>query len=193
MFVFFDVGNVILPRMPKHIDNIAIAGHLKRNSITPALPLIHKLQRGELTETEFWKKFKQCTGQLPKNYKTLWTESFTFSTDKKVLAIAENLRQKGIRTGILSNTIAPHAKILRAYGLYDGFEPVILSCEVKARKPEQKIYSIAAKKAGVSVHECVHIDDDAEFVKSAKAAGMDAILYKNPKQLTKELQKHRFL
>ncbi|MBS3138264.1 HAD family phosphatase [Candidatus Woesearchaeota archaeon] len=193
MIVFFDVGNVILPRMQRHIDNIATAGHLNSNIVAQALPLIHELQRGELTEAEFWKSFKRCTGQLPTNYKTLWSESFTFSPDKKVLGIAQKLREQGTYTGILSNTIAPHAKILRAYGLYDGFEPVILSCEVKARKPEKKIFEIAAKKAGVLLHECVHIDDDPEFVKAAKAGGMDAILYKNPEQLTKELQKRRLL
>ena len=67
----------------------------------------------------------------------LLTETIVPHAD--VIALVSNLRKLGLKLAILSNTIEPHAKALRALGLYDGFDKVFLSHEVGMHKPDADI------------------------------------------------------
>lgn len=192
--VLFDVGRVILKNLPDEHNIIASATGLSSEKVAQIMSTLKApYQRGDFSDEQFWQEFKKHTqfNRLPMGYDKLWSDSFARDTkiDTEIIEIASKLRATGHKTGILSNTIPPHVKINRARGTYNGFDPVILSCEVNARKPEQKIFKIAVREAQMQKSDIVFIDDDQSFVNAAKEFGIDAILHSNPQQLEQELRK----
>src|SRR3989344_3389407 len=191
--VLFDVGRVILKNLPDEHNIIASATGLSSEKVTQIMSTLKApYQRGDFSDEQFWQEFKKHTqfNRLPIDYTKLWSDSFARDTkiDMEIIKIASKLRAAGHKTGILSNTIPPHVKINRSRGIYDGFDPVILSCEVNARKPEQKVFKIADREADAPKSEIVFVDDEPAFVKAAGEFGIDTILYKNPQQLEQELR-----
>lgn len=67
------------------------------------------------------------------------------------------------------------------------FDIVIASGDVGYTKPEPEIYQLVAEKLGVQPHECIMIDDIAEFCDGARAVGMQAIQFQTTEQALSEL------
>lgn len=106
-----------------------------------------------------------------------------------VYKLAEQLRNHGIRTAILSNTVRWTAVSLQARGLYDGFDPLILSCNEGMAKPEPAIYKLALTRLGLPAHEVLFIDDQTQFLEPARAIGMQIILAQSPEQIVEDTKK----
>ncbi|MBI2285847.1 HAD-IA family hydrolase [Candidatus Saccharibacteria bacterium] len=115
--------------------------------------------------------------------KTSWRRS------KDIYALAEELRRHGIKTGILSNIWQPAAWVVYLLKDYRGFEPVILSYQVKVRKPSAKVYQIAIKKLGVDPKEVLFIDNLEENTLAAQRAGMKVVLVENTDQVVADVRK----
>ncbi|HEX5394911.1 MAG TPA: HAD-IA family hydrolase [Candidatus Saccharimonadales bacterium] len=103
--------------------------------------------------------------------------------------LAKRLREHGIRTGILSNTILGMPLAIRLTGGYRGFAPVILSSKVGIAKPNSGIYDIAIKRTGAKPREILFIDNRAENIEAARKLGLHVIRAKNAKQVNKEVGK----
>jgi putative hydrolase of the HAD superfamily len=59
------------------------------------------------------------------------------------------------------------------------FDVIVDSSEVKALKPEPKIFEIATQRAGVEPHEIMLIDDNRTNLMAAEDAGWRAIQFDN--------------
>jgi putative hydrolase of the HAD superfamily len=73
--------------------------------------------------------------------------------------------------------------------LYKKFDEVVVSCEVGMRKPNPKMYKLILKRLKISPKQTLFIDNQEWNTKPAKKLGEKVILYKNNKQLFKELNK----
>jgi HAD superfamily hydrolase (TIGR01549 family) len=88
----------------------------------------------------------------------------------------------GLRLGIITNSgpFGPDdiRRMLERAGLANFFEPVLVvtSAEADAKKPEAKIYNIAAQRAGVPIGQCLYVGDAANEVEGAQRAGMGGLL-----------------
>jgi epoxide hydrolase-like predicted phosphatase len=67
------------------------------------------------------------------------------------------------------------------------FDDFVLSYQHGIRKPDAKIFELAAQRLGVEPSQCVFIDDVADYCEGARAVGMTAIQYKNVDQLKRDL------
>lgn len=108
----------------------------------------------------------------------------------EVYELAATLRRKGIRTGILSNIFSMQAEVFRAEGWYDGFDPIILSCESGYAKPDKELYELAIAKTGVRPDEILFIDDQEKCTKPAEAIGMHALLAVSPAQIVADTKQY---
>jgi len=63
------------------------------------------------------------------------------------------------------------------------------------KKPDPLFFSMYLEKNNLDPHKqpIIFIDDNSKNIASAQGVGIDAILFKNPKQLHKELQKRNLL
>ena len=77
--------------------------------------------------------------------------------------------------------------ILEIIKLDDKFEVIISADHIKNSKPHPEIYLMAAKTLGVDPNDCVAIEDATNGVKSARAAGMKVIAFKDPNHNIQDL------
>ena len=94
------------------------------------------------------------------------------------------------RVGLLSNTSPDHFEYCReTYGVIRQlFDLYVLSYEVRAMKPDRKIFDVAIEKAGVPAEKIFYVDDREENVAGATQCGIDAVLYTNADQLLSDLR-----
>ncbi|RJR25994.1 HAD family phosphatase [Candidatus Microgenomates bacterium] len=188
--VIFDVGGVIVDTGNFPINTASFVARAIQSPILRLRAryrsLLPKLESGKATLSKLDEK---SAAKVLSAYKT--SVEKLFKINKEVLETALELKKK-YKVGILSNIdryladIPMHKKI---YSLFDK-NLVVLSYEYGVRKPEKEIYEIFLKKAGAEPENCLFIDDNPDNVKSAKKLGIKAILYKNPRQLKKELKKY---
>jgi epoxide hydrolase-like predicted phosphatase len=112
----------------------------------------------------------------------------TFNPSQQVYDLASTLRSHGIRTGILSNVFNMNAQELRKQGWYDGFDPVILSCEEGYAKPEKHFYEIAIERLAVRPEEILFIDDQEKCMPPAEKFGIHTIIAVSPQQIVKDVK-----
>ena len=77
----------------------------------------------------------------------------------EILPMLRNLRERGYRTGLLSNCSGEEVEALRGSVLAPLFDGIILSHETGLCKPEEAIYRLAAETVGVLPEECIFIGD----------------------------------
>jgi len=88
--------------------------------------------------------------------------------------VLAKIKELGLRIGCISNT---QSKLqvpfnLREYGIYDYFNPIVLSSEYTRRKPDPSIFYYAARLAGVPTGNCVYVGDKVNRdILGAKRAG----------------------
>ena len=69
--------------------------------------------------------------------------------------------------------------ILKDNDIYSLFDEIIISSEVKIKKPTAKIFSDTLALMNISPKNTYFIDDNIANVKSAEKIGINAILYKD--------------
>jgi len=70
--------------------------------------------------------------------------------------------------------------VLAAAGMADRFRAVVSSEEVPRGKPAPDVYLAAAERLGVDPAGCVAVEDSANGLRSAAAAGMTVVAVPNP-------------
>lgn len=110
-------------------------------------------------------------------YRQFW-EPHTF-TDEQVRPLWEGLRERGIRVGILSNTIWSgdyHRGVFERDGVLDLIDADVYSSEIAWTKPHPQAFRTAAAALGVEPSEAVYVGDRPfEDVHGSQVAGMRAI------------------
>lgn len=151
----------------------------------------NKLQSGKLSLKESLKETAQAYGIPAHKIKKAQISIIKKNTKirRELISLAKKLHKNGYKVPLLSNTGPMHVFVSKKMGWYDAFSPLILSCEVKAMKPQKKIYQIVLRKIGARPRECVFIDDHDKCIHTAKKLGMHTIFFKNSKQMMKELRK----
>lgn len=105
-----------------------------------------------------------------------------------VYDLVEALKTHNIKTAILSNIYEMTADTLRKAGDYDGFDPVILSYQVKLAKPDIRIFQLAIESLGVEPSEIIYVDDQEKNIPPAQSLGMSAILVSGANQIVSDIK-----
>jgi len=86
------------------------------------------------------------------------------------------LRDRGIRTAIVSNCDHSTRPAIEELGLVGEVDATILSFEVGAAKPDPEIYGAALRALDVPAADAVFVDDQAGYVEGAIEVGMRGLL-----------------
>lgn len=170
--VIFDVGGVLLTlgEAPYRRD---VAQKLGLESLPPRyLDAVPALQRGELPEADLW---RELGGRpiRPESFDEIFLAHFPLIDEMQ--AFAAELRGRGVRTALLSNTQHSHVRCMHRLGFVDHFDPLFFSCEVGRRKPEPGIFEHALSELGLAPNEVAFIDDVQEYADVASALGIHGI------------------
>ena len=197
--IFFDIGGVVVNAPMESYKTLGAEafGAREEHVVLCSAEYLPLLEMGKITSAEFWDKVGEKLAYMGMGrvvpawkFKGFWEGVMldSLAVHQEVLELSSRLRAKAT-VGVLSNTIQEHALILQKEGVYKGFNPVILSCQVGMRKPNADIYQKAAKLANTSTSNCLLIDDMSENVEGAQKAGFQALLYRNVEELRLELHR----
>lgn len=191
--LIFDVGGVVHSLDGNGCETVRkLAGWRKPILHYSALmATIRQFGRGETTEDVFWQKIGDKLGvKLPDNAGLMLRQEFASKTVvySEVIALLEELRRRGYYIYALSNTIPPHAEILRETGVYAHFNEAFLSYETGWRKPDLGAYHYVLGAIGLLPQEVVFVDDQKVNLKPAQELGMKTILATSPCRTTQDVR-----
>ena len=194
----FDMGNVLIEWNSEKILQ-AITDDRK----------LHNLLRKEVFETGLWVQTDEgvktreemieiVTAKIGEEYRNEITQLSRYwykyvDVYTKVQDRIIELSKNGYNIYILSNT---------AYTFYDlvkeGYLPaasiakgIVLSCEEKVLKPNEKIYNILLERYNLDPHDTMFFDDLSEKIWGAACCGINGFVVENERELLTYLDKLR--
>ena len=152
-----------------------------------------RLDLGTLTREELVDRVLSLLGDIyeKKVEEVIWNWPAYIDIYKEVFPLLTGLKEKGHRIFVLSNTspvfyellkdqLAPLEKIL------DGF---VLSCDIKAIKPDRKMFEEILRKYELSPDNCIFLDDVKENTNMAESLGIKAYQVKQRSDVVDILKK----
>ncbi|PIJ49332.1 glucose-1-phosphatase [Erwinia sp. OLTSP20] len=182
MLYIFDLGNVIVDIDFKRVlgvwsdlGRVPLALLQKRFSMEESF---HQHERGEISDQQFAAAICQQLGLALsfEQFSAGWQAVFV-GVRPEVISIMNQLRQKGERVVILSNTNRLHCGFWPAEypEVQQAADNVYLSQEMGMRKPEARIYQQVLDKEGFTPDQTVFFDDNADNIDSARRLGIHAV------------------
>jgi glucose-1-phosphatase len=192
--LIFDLGGVIVPldfaRGYSVIERICPFTAKDIPARIGATDLVRRFETGKVGPLPFFHELSELLGlQIGYDeFREVWSSIFVPGPLLPDSLFAD-LKARGYRLVLLSNTNAIHYEIARdRYSPLKYFDDAALSFEIGAMKPSPEIYAAAIEKAGCAPEECFFTDDIEAYVAGARRAGMDAVQFRSPEQLTQELR-----
>lgn len=120
--------------------------------------------------------------------KEIWSDFF----EGPVEGIEDVLRRvrREYRVAFLSNSNEIHAEVIprRFSNLFRDGDVFVFSHDWKCAKPDPRIFEIALRRLGARAEDCVYVDDLAENIDAARAAGLNAYLFTGSAELLRRLE-----
>lgn len=191
----FDYGgvlNISKPIMPGLAEIFGIPQNELREEY---LKHNHLANVGDMSYEDLWTKVATQLGQAGKAEQAVahMHQQHSKEFDPLMLMLAEELRQKGYKTGLLSNNTKVNGARLREEGLDKYFDVFLISAEIGIQKPDPEAFQLLIDKLDVLPEELIFIDDSESSLRLAENIGYHPILFKNYEQLKSELTNLKIL
>ncbi len=196
--IVFDLGNVLIPfnynLVIERFNNVSEGlGNKFLDYYSSNYDVHRKFERGDMTEDEFISKMLFVLENKISKEKFLNDYSKVFNVNENVASLLPLLKEKYLLV-LLSNTNSIHRQFgWKDYGFLKYFDKFILSYEVHAVKPEEKIYRAAEAFTKKPSNEHLFIDDIADYAEGAKKAGWDAVQFTGYEKLVSNLRQRNIL
>jgi epoxide hydrolase-like predicted phosphatase len=190
--VFFDLGGVIVRteyQAPR--QRLAERFRMEYEDIEKVVfgsPSAARASVGEITEEQHWLQVMKMLKLPAEEYKHVQKEFFGGDViDRGLLGYLRSLRPK-YKVGAISNAWGGLRAYLEREKIADVFDAIIISAEVGAAKPSEKIYQIALDQLGVKPDEAVFVDDVMENIEACEKLGMQGIHFTDPESAIKQVK-----
>jgi putative hydrolase of the HAD superfamily len=194
--LIFDFGNVVgffdyLRACERFAGHLGMTGPAFRDLlIERGFPrLLGEFESGRIEPEAFAARLMEISGvRLPfPDFVRAWEDIFW--PNESVARLIAFLKSRRYLLYLGSNTNVLHAthyrrQFARTLDLFDGF---ILSYEVGHMKPAREFFDACVKAAGVPASSCIFIDDIAENIEGARAAGLTGLPYVDTPALMMDL------
>lgn len=188
--VLFDWGGVLIEDpAPGLVRYCAQVLNVSKEEYEKAYrQLSENFQKNLISEDTFWERISSELKVPKPKRSSLWADAFkaVYIPRKEMFTLAVELKGKGYKTAVLSNTEIPAMQYFYELG-YDIFEVMVFSCAEGTIKPESKIFEIALTKLDCKPEQSVFIDDNPEFIEAAREFGLHAILFESIEKIKNKL------
>jgi FMN phosphatase YigB (HAD superfamily) len=195
--VVFDLGKVLVD-----FDYSLATQKLGARSLRPpdnlhshlgGSPLLVQFETGLITRHEFFAEVQKGTGFRGdlNEFGEFFADIFT--PIELMIELHAELRRRGFKTYIFSNTndlAIEHVR--KKFPFFQNFDGYIFSHEVKAMKPDAKIYEAMEKLSGKRGAEIIYLDDRLENIEAGAARGWRTILHETPEKTRADLKTFGF-
>ena len=102
-------------------------------------------------------------------------DSFNGVPDESI-ALLQELRNRGIKVGLITNMFSDERDFLRNSKLIDYFDVALISYEEGICKPDLRLFEKMTREIGVKPEECVYVGDGgSKELFAAREAGMHPV------------------
>ena len=150
-----------------------------------------EFESGRLTAEEFARQVTELAGleMSFEEFEVHWPDIFTLN--EPVARLAAALKQRRYILLLGSNTNVLHARFYRrrfeeALAPFDHF---VFSYEIGELKPAPAFFIACVDRVGAPPGSCIFIDDALANVEGARAAGLQAVHYRDTPSLIAELRR----
>jgi HAD superfamily hydrolase (TIGR01509 family) len=101
----------------------------------------------------------------------------------RVIPVLSNLKKK-YKLALVSNCSVGLSEILEAMDLTRFFECLVLSYEVRSKKPDRSMYHEALRRLKLPPEDCVFVSDEISDLEGARVVGLRTILVRQSEHTT---------
>ncbi len=156
-----------------------------------AARLGREFESGRLTAEDFARQITEMAGleMSFEEFETHWPDIFTLN--EPVARLVAALKERGYTLMLGSNTNVLHARFYRRRFERElaPFDHFVFSYEIGELKPSAAFFKVCVDLAGAPPAACIFIDDAPANVEGARAAGLQAIEYRDTPSLIGELRR----
>jgi putative hydrolase of the HAD superfamily len=154
---------------------------------------LYALERGEMAEIDFLSRLgdglEPLLGHRPALHRFRETYFEALHPNVEMIALMQELKAGGKRMAMLTNNVREWEPLWRQMLPVDEiFETVVDSGFVGARKPEARIYEMTLERLSLPAEACLFIDDLEPNIEGARAAGMNAVHFRDNGQAIAEIR-----
>jgi HAD superfamily hydrolase (TIGR01509 family) len=153
-------------------------------------PVRKKYIEGKISGDKYWKdvsKKLKITMPQAREMERIWNSSY--KPQKGMRSLISKIKKKH-RVIVLSGNVKERVDFLRQkYNIDPLFHDQHYSFHHGVSKPDVRLFKRMIKKAHLKPQDCIMIDDMDNFLASLRKLGAKTILFKNAKQLEKQLKK----
>ena len=196
MDIILDMGNVILEWNKDKILRGVVKTEKDYMILDKAIfqsGLWERLDLGTLTREELVLKVVSLIGSIyqEKVQEVVWNWPSYIEIYTEVFPLLVGLKEKGHRIFVLSNTSPVFYELLEEQfsplnEILDGF---VLSCDIKAIKPDPKMFEEILHKYQLDPVNCIFLDDVKDNTKMAESLGIKAYQVKHRSDVVDILQR----
>lgn len=193
--IIFDLGGVIIDlgfdQMVERFEWLGVKNFGQHFTPENQGELFEQLELGLIEPAVFYEKFREMTktNLSDETIEEAWNLILKDFQKERMDLLTELSAQFSIY--LFSNTNAIHAKRFEqrcieqmGRALTQYFTATYYSHDLHLRKPTVASFKEVLRQAGLSAHETLFIDDNAENIKGAKNAGLQTYHLKAPEQIT---------
>lgn len=181
--VVFDFGNVLgffsHQRAAQQLSAYTKLSPREIAAAYVATNLEDDFEAGRITPDEFRRRMRAACRLTCSDEELDRALGDMFWANEEICTLIPQLKEK-YRLLLLSNTNAIHANwFQRQFAeTLAHFDHLVLSHEVRIRKPHFGIYHHTREKAGVPAEECLFIDDLDDNIAAARVCGWKGLVYR---------------
>jgi 2-haloacid dehalogenase len=138
--------------------------------------------------TDLSEKFPQYA-HIIRAYDVEWEDSITGIIPATV-DLLYKLKDSGYSLYGLTNWNYDKFSLVRhKFGFFNVFDEIIVSGQVKLKKPDPAIYNLLLQKIHCLPQDCLMVDDSPTNVEASRKMGFVSIHFTSPEQLESELKR----
>jgi putative hydrolase of the HAD superfamily len=154
---------------------------------------LYALERGEMAEVDFLARvsdgLEPLLGHRPELHRFREVYFEALHPNPPMIELMRELKTRGKRMAMLTNNVREWEPVWRVMLPVDEiFETVVDSGFVGVRKPEARIYEITLERLGLPAEACLFVDDLLPNIEGARAAGMNAVHFRDNEQAIAEIR-----
>jgi putative hydrolase of the HAD superfamily len=155
---------------------------------------LFELEKGRVSEPDFLERLAQvlepALGHRPEMHRFREIYFEALHPNEPMIELMRELKSEGFRMAMLTNNVKEWEPLWRTMLPVDEiFEFVVDSAFVGMRKPEREIYDLTVERLdGLPAEACLFVDDIELNCEAARAAGMQAVHYREPNQAIAEIR-----
>ncbi len=180
--ILLDLGNVLVhfshERMCRQIAALVEAHPAAIQTAIFERGLLPPLERGEIDPAEFQRRLE---AELHVRFPAEGLEQAAadiFEVNTAMRPLLDQLRHRGHRLVLLSNTSITHYDWIRSrFDVLAPFHALVLSFQAGAIKPERAIYERALQEIHCDPGECFYTDDIPAYVEAGRRAGLQGEVF----------------